>query len=60
MARLEEGGMAGDPLTQFDCWFKEAAAHPGIVEPNSMALATADAEGRPAVRHVLLKVSAQP
>jgi pyridoxamine 5'-phosphate oxidase len=46
--------MAENPFTLFDSWFTEARG----TEPNdsnAMALATADAEGRPAVRMVLLK-----
>ena len=46
--------MADDPHALFDHWFAEAAA----LEPNdhnAMALATADGDGRPSVRMVLLK-----
>ena len=43
-----------DPLALFDAWFAEAqASEPN--DPNAMALATADARGRPSVRMVLLK-----
>ncbi|MDP1028336.1 pyridoxamine 5'-phosphate oxidase [Sphingomonas sp. KR1UV-12] len=43
-----------DPLALFDAWFAEAkASEPN--DPNAMALATADAHGRPSVRMVLLK-----
>lgn len=43
-----------DPHALFDAWFAEAqASEPN--DPNAMALATADAEGRPSVRMVLLK-----
>ena len=46
--------MTTDPFTLFDSWFSEAkASEPN--DPNAMALATADASGRPAVRMVLLK-----
>jgi pyridoxamine 5'-phosphate oxidase len=46
--------MADDPLALFDSWFAEArASEPN--EPNAMAVATADADGRPSVRMVLLK-----
>jgi pyridoxamine 5'-phosphate oxidase len=44
----------GEPFELFDRWFQEAAAS----EPedaNAMALATADAQGRPSLRMVLLK-----
>lgn len=46
--------MSTDPFALFDTWFAEARE----TEPNdsnAMALATADAEGRPSVRMVLLK-----
>lgn len=46
--------MATDPFQLFEDWFAEAR----LSEPNdaeAMALATADAEGRPSVRMVLMK-----
>ena len=46
--------MADDPFALFDSWFAEAkASEPN--DPEAMALATADADGRPSVRMVLLK-----
>jgi pyridoxamine 5'-phosphate oxidase len=46
--------MADDPLAIFDAWLTEAGlGEPN--DPNAVALATADAEGRPSVRMVLLK-----
>lgn len=46
--------MTTDPFALFDTWLDEAAAtEPN--DPNAMALATADAGGRPSVREVLLK-----
>lgn len=46
--------MAADPHQLFEDWFAEArAAEPN--DPEAMALATADAQGRPSVRMVLLK-----
>jgi pyridoxamine 5'-phosphate oxidase len=46
--------MVDDPLALFDAWFAEArASEPN--DPEAVALATADAGGRPAVRMVLLK-----
>jgi pyridoxamine 5'-phosphate oxidase len=46
--------MATDPFALFDEWFAEArASEPN--EPEAMALATANAAGRPSVRMVLLK-----
>lgn len=43
-----------DPFMQFQRWFDDAVAAK-VVEPNAMTLATADAEGRPSCRIVLLK-----
>ncbi len=43
-----------DPFDLFDEWFAKAEADEPR-DPNAMALATADAEGRPNVRMVLLK-----
>jgi pyridoxamine 5'-phosphate oxidase len=46
--------MASDPFHLFDEWFAEAReSEPN--DPEAMALATADAEGQPSVRMVLLK-----
>jgi len=46
--------MGTDPFQLFDEWFAEArTSEPG--EPNAMALATADSDGRPSVRIVLMK-----
>lgn len=36
-------------------WFDEAVAHPAIIEPNAIQLATVDAAGHPSVRTVLVK-----
>jgi len=46
--------MADDPFKLFDTWYAEARASE-INDSNAMALATADAEGRPSSRMVLLK-----
>ncbi|MBD8545478.1 pyridoxamine 5'-phosphate oxidase [Sphingomonas sp. CFBP 8760] len=46
--------MADDPLALFDSWYAEAKTAE-LNDPNAMALATADAAGRPSVRMVLLK-----
>lgn len=43
-----------DPVQQFDQWFR-VAVDSDVMEPNAMALATADAQGVPSVRMVLLK-----
>src|SRR3954465_15229848 len=53
---IDDGGITPreDPFALFDAWFAEATqSEPN--EPNAMALATADAQGRPDVRMVLLK-----
>jgi pyridoxamine 5'-phosphate oxidase len=46
--------MAVDPLAVFQEWF-EAAREAGVEVPEAMTLATADAEGRPSARMLLLK-----
>lgn len=46
--------MADDPFALFDAWFAEARDSE-INDPEAMALATADDDGRPSVRMVLLK-----
>ncbi len=51
---LLESSLAATPLQQFSSWFDEAVKA-GAVEPNAMTLATADAQGRPSARIVLLK-----
>jgi pyridoxamine 5'-phosphate oxidase len=42
-----------DPSAIFEKWLTEAESQ--VPEPTAMALVTVDAEGRPAVRMVLLK-----
>jgi pyridoxamine 5'-phosphate oxidase len=50
---LRGADLDSDPVAQFRRWFDEAAA---VVEfPEAVALATADAAGRPSVRMVLAK-----
>ncbi|GAA1761327.1 pyridoxamine 5'-phosphate oxidase [Luedemannella helvata] len=51
---LAEDELAPDWLTQFEHWLADVV-EVGLVEPNAMILATADAEGRPSARTVLLK-----
>ncbi len=46
--------MTEDPLVLFDQWYAQARQSE-INDSNAFALATADAEGRPSVRMVLLK-----
>jgi pyridoxamine 5'-phosphate oxidase len=54
VAHLDCGALEDDPITQFRAWFEEARAA-GAPEPEAMTLATADAEGRPSARTVLLR-----
>lgn len=54
LAGLAEEDLAADPIVQFARWFADAE-RAGILEPNAMVLSTADAEGRPSSRTVLLK-----
>jgi pyridoxamine 5'-phosphate oxidase len=50
---LLESDVDGDPLAQFRRWFDEAGD--AVRAPEAMALATADGDGAPSVRMVLLK-----
>lgn len=43
-----------DPIAQLQQWLHDAETH-GAIEPSAMALATADADGSPHVRMVLLR-----
>lgn len=51
---LHEADALPDPFDQFRVWFAQAQEAKGI-EPNAMTLATADADGNPSARTVLLK-----
>lgn len=51
---LVEADLAATPIEQFRSWLSDVVAA-GLPEPNAMSLATADADGVPSVRHVLLK-----
>ena len=51
---LVEGEMFDDPLEQFGQWF-EGVLESELDEPNTFVLATADSEGRPSARAVLMK-----
>ena len=53
-ARLDESDVSHDPMVEFARWFAEAQ-EARVLEPNAMTLATADADGAPAARIVLLK-----
>jgi pyridoxamine 5'-phosphate oxidase len=54
MASLSESDVAADPILQFQKWFSEAV-NAKLYEPNVMTLATADSDGKPSARIVLLK-----
>ena len=51
---LELDDLDPDPIAQFGRWMEEALAA-GLLLPNTMTLATADPDGRPSARMVLLK-----
>jgi pyridoxamine 5'-phosphate oxidase len=51
---LHEDDLASDPITQFRRWHTAAAAFP-VAEPDAMVVATADADGAPSARVVLLR-----
>lgn len=51
---LDEASLAGDWHGQFESWLAEAV-RAGEPEPNAMVLATADPDGRPSARTVLLR-----
>jgi pyridoxamine 5'-phosphate oxidase len=50
---MDEDGLAADPLTQLAAWLEGARS--ACAQPDAMTLATADAEGRPSARQVLLR-----
>ena len=52
--RLTEDGLAPSWVEQFDRWFADAVAA-GLPEPNAVVVATADADGAPDARIVLMK-----
>ena len=51
---MDRDDLLDDPLAQFRRWLTDAEAA-GVPLPNAMGVATADADGRPSVRHVLLR-----
>jgi pyridoxamine 5'-phosphate oxidase len=51
---LRRAEMHPDPIEQFATWFS-TAVNSGLAEPNAVILATADGEGKPSARVVLLK-----
>ena len=54
LGRLEEADLPPTPLAAFGLWFAAAVAA-AVTEPNAMVLATADGDGAPSTRTVLLK-----
>ena len=54
VASLSESDVAADPILQFQKWFSDAVKAQ-LYEPNVMTLATADSDGKPSARIVLLK-----
>ena len=54
LAGLAETDLAPDWLEQLRAWLRDAVSA-GLPEPNAMVVATADAQGRPSARTVLLK-----
>jgi len=54
---LNESDLCADPMAQFRLWFAEWRKHAGDAEGefNAVTLATADANGKPSARIVLLK-----
>ncbi|MGH7735554.1 MAG: pyridoxamine 5'-phosphate oxidase [Gemmatimonadales bacterium] len=54
LATLDAADLGSDPVKAFERWFAEAQSAEAV-EPNAMALATADDAGTPSVRMVLLK-----
>jgi pyridoxamine 5'-phosphate oxidase len=55
-ATLDETTAPENPIELFAAWFESARAA-GTIEPNAMTVATADADGRPSARTVLLKAA---
>ena len=54
LGELLESQVDADPIAQFRLWLAQAT-EAGLSEPNAMVLATADNNGRPSARTVLLK-----
>lgn len=51
---LNESDLTHDPFQHFNIWLQEAIADE-VPEPNAMVLATANKQGEPSARNVLLK-----
>jgi pyridoxamine 5'-phosphate oxidase len=54
LSPLRRADLLPDPILQFGVWFAEAS-EAGVPTPEAMALATADGEGSPSARMVLLR-----
>src|SRR5699024_3365855 len=54
LASFDPASAPGDPLALFRDWFAEAV-EAGVPEPHAMTLATADAEGAPSARILIMK-----
>jgi pyridoxamine 5'-phosphate oxidase len=52
---LDEAQASADPFEQFGRWLDAALAHPQVLEPNAMTLATVGPDLRPSLRVVLIK-----
>jgi pyridoxamine 5'-phosphate oxidase len=50
---VDESDLADDPIAQLEAWLEDARA--AVPQPDAMTLATADADGRPSARIVLLR-----
>ena len=53
-AGLDRGDLLDDPIGQWRRWYDDAVGA-GVEEPNAMALATVDSQGRPHCRFVLVR-----
>ena len=53
-AMLSRAELKGDPITQFEAWYRDAEAAQ-VAEVNAVSLSTVDADGRPTARTVLVK-----
>jgi pyridoxamine 5'-phosphate oxidase len=54
LSGLHEKSLPADPIEQFNIWYR-AARRLALPQPDAFTLATADAEGRPDARVLLLK-----
>lgn len=54
MSGIDDAALGADPLVALQRWIDDAAAA-GIAEPAAMSLATANAQGSPSARMVLLR-----